>query len=93
MALKVKTEAKDALNNHYFSDYSAFLDSDDDFYLIDNDSGDLVVQLEHSGCRVFAVPAGVDTIESFLEKAFGKGTYLKRVYRDDDDYDITVEAS
>ena len=48
MALTVKTEVTDTLNEHYISDYSAFLDDDNDFYLIDNDSGDFIVQLNEA---------------------------------------------
>ena len=94
MALTVKTEVTDTLNEHYISDYSAFLDDDNDFYLIDNDSGDVIVQLNDSGCRVFAVSADIDTIEEFLTETFGKNTHLKRVYGNNGGgYNITVEAN
>ncbi len=94
MALMVKTEVKDTLNEHYISDYSAFLDDDNDFYLIDNDSGDFIVQLTDAGCRVLAVSAGIDTIEDFLTETFGKNTHLKRVYGNNGGgYNITVEAN
>ena len=94
MALTVKTEITDTLNEHYISDYSAFLDDDNDFYLIDNDSGDFIVQLNDSGCRVFEVPAGIDTIEDFLTVTFSKNTHLKRVYGNNSGgYNITVEAN
>lgn len=93
MALTVKTDVKDIMNEHYISDYSAFLDDDNDFYLIDNDSGDFITQLDDSGCRVFAVPLDVETIEDFLTETFGKNTHLKRVYRSGDGYGITVEAN
>lgn len=94
MALMVKTEVKDTLNEHYISDYSAFLDDDNDFYLIDNDSGDFIVQLNEAGCRVFAVSADIDTIEDFLTETFGKNTHLKRVYGNNGSgYNITVEAN
>ena len=94
MALTVKTEVTDTLNEHYISDYSAFLDNDNDFYLIDNDSGDFIVQLDDLGCRVFEVPAGIDTIEDFLTDTFGKNTHLKRGYGNNGGgYNITVEAN
>lgn len=94
MALTVKTEVTDTLNEHYISDYSAFLDDDNDFYLIDNDSGDFIVQLNDSGCRVFAVSVDIDTIEEFLTETFGKNTHLKRVYGNNGGgYNITVEAN
>ena len=94
MALTVKTEVTDTLNEHYISDYSAFLDDDNDFYLIDNDSGDVIVQLNDSGCRVFAVSADIGTIEEFLTETFGKNTHLKRVYGNNGGgYNITVEAN
>ena len=91
MAVKVKTEAKDISNEHYISNYSAFLDSDDDFYLI-NVTEDLIVRLVHSGCEAFMIPAGMDTIECFLTKTFGEHVFLKRAYENGDDYNITVEA-
>lgn len=94
MALTVKTEVTDTLNEHYISDYSAFLDDDNDFYLIDNDSGDFIVQLTDAGCRVLAVSADIDTIEDFLTETFGKNTHLKRVYGNNGGgYNITVEAN
>ena len=94
MALTVKTEVTDTLNEHYISDYSAFLDDDNDFYLIDNDSGDFIVQLNDSGCRAFAVSVDIDTIEEFLTETFGKNTHLKRVYGNNGGgYNITVEAN
>lgn len=93
MALTVKTNVKDTMNEHYISDYSAFLDDDNDFYLIDNDSGDFIIRLDEAGCSVFDVPADIDTIEDFLTDTFGKNTHLKRVYGNDGGYNITVEAN
>ena len=93
MALTVKTEVENRLSEHYISDYSAFLDNDDDFYLIDKDSGDFIVQLNDSGCRVFEVPSHVDTIEDFLTDAFTRHTYVKQVYGNGEHYNITVEAN
>ena len=90
MALKVETNVKSLPHN--ICDFCAFLDDDDDFYLIDS-NGDYIVQLDWNGCITFPIPNDIETIEQFLRHQFGTNTLLKQAYRTGDDYSITVQAN
>jgi hypothetical protein len=92
MALKIETKIENPIRPHDISDYCAFLDSDDDFYIIDNNAEN-IVQLDWSGCVVFPISIEIETIEQFLRHQFGENTLLKRAYRTGEDYSITVEAN
>ena len=92
MALKIETKIENPILPHDISDYCAFIDSDDDFYISDNNAEN-IVQLDWSGCVVFPIPIEIETIEEFLRHQFGMNTLLKRAYRTGDDYSITVEAN
>lgn len=92
MALKIETNVENPITPHDICDYCAFLDSDDDFYLIASD-GEHIVQLDWDGCVVFPISMEIDTIEDFLRHQFGTNTLLKRAYRTGEDYSITVQAN
>ena len=73
---------------HPFCHFHAFVDSDENFFLIDN-ATDSVVRIDHAGCTVFEI-THYDSIEEFLEHEFD--TKVVKVYQTRQEYEIVVNG-
>ena len=84
----VKVNCKEDKVVHSFDKYHAFLDSDNNFYLIDS-ACDSVVCIEQSGCSVYdTVQYG--SIEDFLYSELD--TELVKVYKTGSEYEIIING-
>lgn len=73
---------------HPFYNFSAFTDSDGNFYLIDG-ATDSAVCIEHSGCTVYDT-AQYGSIEDFLDNELE--TKVAKVYKTGQEYDIIING-
>ena len=91
MSIKVNNinEQKE-IRKHYIKDYVGFLDSDNDFYLIDDETFE-IVRIRSSGCGVYRTD-GYDTIEDFLAVEFGYDCGLQKVFINSADYEIIINC-
>lgn len=84
----VKINRKDENVVHSFDKFHAFMDSDNNFYLIDGVT-DSVVCIEHAGCTVYdTVEYG--SIEDFLDNELD--TKLTKVYQTGSEYEIIING-
>ena len=91
MSIKVNNiNEQEEIRKHYIKDYIGFLDSDNDFYLIDSETHE-IVHLHSSGCNVLCTDY-YETIEDFLAKEFGQDCSLQKVFRHRTDYEIIVNC-
>lgn len=88
MSLVINSKETMESKAHYFGDYIAFLDSDGDFWLVDEDN-EYVSRLTERGCGCERI-SDYDTIEDFLYRRFGCG--LVKAFNGIDDFKITVEC-
>ena len=84
----VKVNCKNENIVHSFDKYHAFIDSDENFFLIDN-ATDSVVRIDHAGCTVFEI-THYDSIEEFLEHEFD--TKVVKVYQMRQEYEIIING-
>lgn len=84
----VKVNFKEENVVHSFDKHHAFLDSDNNFYLIDSAS-DSVVCIEHSGCTVYDT-IDYGSIEDFLYTE--SDTELVKVYKTGSEYEIIING-
>ena len=91
MSIKVNNinEQKE-IRKHYINDYIGFLDFDNDFYLIDDETHE-IVRIHNSGCGVYHTD-NYDTIEDFLVGEFGYDCGLQKVFTNSTDYEIIVNC-
>ena len=91
MSIKVNNinEQKE-IHVHYIKDYIGFLDSDNDFYLIDGETLE-IVHIHSSGCNVHHTN-DYDTIEDFLAVEFGYDCRLQKVFMNSADYEMIVNC-
>ena len=75
---------------HDLNDYVAFLDSDGDFYLIDNEIN-AIVHILGAGCDIHQAN-NFDTIEDFLYEEFGYDCTVQKVFRRVSDYEIIINC-
>lgn len=73
---------------HLFCNFHAFVDSDENFFLIDN-ATDSVVRIDHAGCTVFDT-SYYGSIEDFLENEFD--TKVVKVYQMEQEYEIIING-
>ena len=91
MSIKVNNINKQKeIRKHCIKDYIGFLDSDNDFYLIDNEMYE-IVRINSSGCSVYRTD-DCDTIEDFLEGEFGWNCELQKVFINSTDYEIIINC-
>lgn len=91
MSIKVNNINKEKeIHKHYIKDYMGFLDSDNDFYLIDGETLE-IVHIHDSGCNVHCTN-NYDTIEDFLAVEFGYDCELQKVFIDNADYEIIINC-
>jgi hypothetical protein len=91
MSIKVNNINKQKeILKHYIRDYIGFLDSDNDFYLIDGETYE-IVHLHGSGVNVHCTK-DYDTIEDFLAVEFGYDCELQKVFTNSTDYEIIVNC-
>lgn len=88
MSLVINSKETIKSKEHFFSDYIAFLDSDGDFWLVDEED-DYVSRLTERGCGCEKF-SEYDTIEDFLRVRFG--CELVKAFNRVDDFKITVEC-
>ena len=88
MSLVINSKETIKSKEHFFSDYIAFLDSDGDFWLVDEDD-DYVSRLSEKGCCCEQI-SDYDTIEDFLCRRFG--CELVKVFNRVDEFKITVDC-
>ena len=91
MSIKVNNINKQKeILKHYIRDYIGFLDSDNDFYLIDGETLE-IVHIHSSGCNVHSTDE-YDTIEDFLAVEFGNDCELQKVFTISTDYEMIVNC-
>lgn len=86
MAIKIKGITTNTEEKHYFWEYYAFLDSNDNFFIVTNECNTVKM------CDDFPEEIINEeiTIEDFLEKRFGT-TLVKALEKDDFDIKITIK--
>lgn len=87
MSIKVNGIEKEI--EHKFELYCAFVDTDGDFYVIDEDCR-YVSRITHSGCITHNIES-FDTIEEFLESDYGNCRVAK-AYANGSEYELIVNG-
>ena len=87
MAIRVKCKEIDT--EYSFVNACAFVDTEGDFYLIDEDC-ETVVRLTHAGCVAYKVD-NYESINDFLDAEFGD-CKVARIYSQGNEYEIIVNG-
>lgn len=91
MSIKVNnSKTQNNILKHNLNDYVAFLDSDGDFYLIDNETN-TIVRILGAGCNVYQ-SNDFNTIEDFLSENFGWDCTVDKVFQRSSEYDIIINC-
>lgn len=88
--MSIKVNGIDKEKKHNISEYCAFVDTDGDFYLIDEDC-QYISHITFSGCVIYYVES-LDTIEEFLNCQYGSHCKVLKAYKHGDDYEIIVNG-
>lgn len=85
MSIRVNCNSE---TEHRFNQVCAFVDREDDFYLIDEDC-EHIVRLSHQGCVVYDCNSYV-SVEDFLDTEFGCG--VLKIFERGNEYEIVVNG-
>lgn len=86
--MSIEVNYKKINTKHSFNSVYAFIDTDGDFYLVE-ENNEKVVCLTNTGCVVYDVK-DYATIEEFFNKELSCD--LLKVYEDNDDYEIIING-
>lgn len=85
MSIKVNCNSE---TEHKFTQICAFVDREDDFYLIDEDC-EHIVRLTHQGCVVYDC-SSYESVEDFLDTEFGCG--VLKIFERGNEYEIIING-
>lgn len=87
--MSIKVNAINKEEGHSFDKYCAFIDTDGDFYVIDEDHK-YVSRIMYSGCVIRNIES-FNTIEDFLEYEYDNCELVK-AYTNGSEYEIIVNG-
>lgn len=87
--MSIKVNGIDKETKHNIGEYCAFIDTEGDFYLIDEDCH-YISRITHSGCVTHDIES-FHTIEEYLDCEYGDCKVLK-AYERGNDYEIIVNG-
>ena len=86
--MAIKVNYRENNHEHSFNQVCAFIDEEDDFYLIDEDCQH-IVRLTHSGCEIYNC-YDYESVKDFLDTEFGCG--VLKIFEQGNEYEIIVNG-
>ena len=88
--MSIKVNCREISQEHSFHQVCAFIDTEGDFYLIDED-GDKIVRLTNRGCVVYNTN-DYENIEDFFDVEFGGDCKILKIFTYSNEYEIIVNG-